>query len=104
MTQTPSGAPVETWSAIATKRAASVGPVSGDERFSEPQWAAKQQTEFLVRWSDSIADLSPLDRVVYPPAPAAGNIPGRTIYDVAAVHEVGRREGLRIIAVRRADG
>ena len=99
------GEQVGTWSDLATRRWASVNPVSGDERWAVPQLAAKQQTEFQVRWSSDIADLSPLDRVLYP-VPADGSpqdIPVTSIYDVAAIHEIGRREGLRIIAVRRTD-
>jgi hypothetical protein len=67
--------------------------VSGDERFSQPQLVAKQQTEFGVRWSSDIADLSPLDRISY----------GGSVWDILSVAELGRREGLKIIAVRRAD-
>ena len=60
---------------------------------NDPQLVAKQQSEFQVRWSPDIADLSPLDRITY----------GGSVYDIAAVHEIGRREGLRVIAVRRTD-
>lgn len=105
-TVSPSGQPIETWTTIAARRWSSVTPASGDERFSQPQLAAKQQTEFQVRWSGDVADVSPLDRIIYPavtegsPPPA---IPTTNIYDILAVHEIGRREGLKIIAVRRAD-
>jgi head-tail adaptor len=101
-----SGAPIETWSNLAARRWASVSPVSGDERFQQPQLLARQQTEFLVRWSQVVADLSPLDRVIYPPVADTSpptEIPTTSIYDVLEVHEIGRREGLKIIAVRRAD-
>jgi SPP1 family predicted phage head-tail adaptor len=103
----PSGQENETWSDLAARRWASVQPVSGDERFSAPQYFARQQVEFVVRWSSAVADLRPTDRIVYPSIPESSpppaQIPNSTIYDVLAVHEVGRREGLRIIAVRRAD-
>jgi SPP1 family predicted phage head-tail adaptor len=100
-----SGEPVETWSTLAT-RWAYVAPVSGDERFSTPQLVARQQSEFGVRWSSDISDLTPLDRIVYPPVPdtsPAPPIPSTSIYDIVEVHEIGRREGFKIIAVRRAD-
>jgi hypothetical protein len=42
---------------------------------------------------------APVPPASSPPAP----IPDTSIYDVAAVHEIGRREGLRIIAIRRTD-
>lgn len=104
VSQSESGDPIETWSTLA-ERYASAGPVSGSERFSQPQILAEQQTEFQVRWSGDIADLSPQDRIVYPiPAPDSPAVtPDASIYDIAAVHEIGRREGLRVIAVRRAD-
>jgi head-tail adaptor len=105
VTQSASGDPVETWATLA-RRWASMDKLSGDERFNAPQILAQQQTEFQVRWSGDLAGLSPLDRIVYPaladaspePTPTAGSI-----YDVLAVHEIGRREGLQIVAVRRAD-
>jgi head-tail adaptor len=100
-----SGSSIETWSTFAT-RWASVAPVRADERFSAPLLVARQQAEFQVRWSQDIADLSPLDRIVYPPVPDTSPptpIPSTSIYDIVEVHEIGRREGLKIIAVRRAD-
>jgi SPP1 family predicted phage head-tail adaptor len=87
-----SGDPVETWSTLAT-RWAYAAPVSGDERFSDPQLVAKQQNEFGVRYSADIADLSPLDRISYE----------GSVWDILSVSEIGRREGLKVIAVRRAD-
>lgn len=99
------GDPVETWSDLVGSLWASVAPVSGDERFSVPQISASQQTEFQVRWSGTVAGLTPKDRIVYPvPEDTSPEVtPDASIYDVAAVHEVGRRRALRIIAVRRAD-
>jgi SPP1 family predicted phage head-tail adaptor len=99
------GDPVETWSDLVGSVWASVAPVSGDERFSVPEISASQQTEFQVRWSSTVAGLTPKDRILYPvPANTSPEvIPDATIYDVAAVHEIGRRRGLRIIAVRRTD-
>lgn len=92
------GDPVETWATLST-RWASVNPVSGDEAFSTPEIMAKQQVEFQVRWSDVVANVSPLDRIIYPALTTAP----RGIYDILAVHEIGRREGLRIVAWRMAD-
>jgi hypothetical protein len=83
-----------------------VSPVSGDERFSVPEIAANQQTEFLIRWSSTVEGLTPKDRIIYPVVPATSPetpVPDTSIYDIAAVHEVGRRKALRIIAVRRTD-
>jgi head-tail adaptor len=104
-TASSSGHPAETWTTLATKFA-SFAPVRGAERFGVPAEDAQQQVQFDIRYATALSDLSPLDRVVFPsledqspepaPDPAA-------IYDIVAVHEIGRREGLRIIAVRHPD-
>lgn len=96
-----SGTPTETWSTVAT-RWAGIRPLTGDERNAAQQWVAREQTRFTVRWSDDVADLSPLDRVIYPSADASNSpVPTRSIYDIIAVHELGRFEGLMITAARR---
>jgi head-tail adaptor len=104
--QSSSGQPTETWSILAN-RFASKRPVRGDERFSAAQYAAEEQTQFEIRYNTTLADLSPLDRIVYPALDEGASpepIPtDRTIYDILAVHEIGRRDGLRIIAVRHTD-
>jgi head-tail adaptor len=100
------GSEVEAWTDLVGNRWAAVDPVNGDERFAQPQISATQQTEFLVRWSSTLQGLTPKDRIVYPPTPVTSPetaTPDTAIYDIAAVHEVGRREGLRIIAIRRTD-
>ena len=105
-TQSPSGEPIVAWGILAASRAASVAPVSGSERSVAPQVVAQEQVEFRVRWSSDIADLTPRDRIVYPaldPEEPAAEIPDTHIYDLLAVHEIGRREGLRLIAYRRTD-
>lgn len=104
------GQPVESWSVVGTaRRPASMRPVRGDERFTAPQYVASEQVEFRVRYADTVAELTPLDRIVYPAFTSAESdspptdIETRRIYDVLAVHEIGRREGLQIITARRAD-
>ena len=98
-TQSDSGQPLDTWATLVGPRWAAVAPVRGDERFTAPQYAAKQQTEFKIRWSQDVADLTPLDRIIYP----YGSENEADIYDVLAVHEIGRQEGMQIITFRRAD-
>lgn len=96
-----SGTPVETWSTIAT-RWANVKPVSGTERSAAEQWIAREQTQFTVRWSVDIDDLSPLDRVICPADDASNSpIPDRSIYDIIAVHEPERHVNKLIVAARR---
>jgi SPP1 family predicted phage head-tail adaptor len=105
ITVSSSGAEIETWNTLST-RWASVNAMNGDERFSAPQLVAKAQVEFQVRWSSDISDLSPQDRLVYPIVPETSPptpTPNGSIYDIADVAEIGRREGFKIIAVRRAD-
>jgi SPP1 family predicted phage head-tail adaptor len=100
------GSEVETWTDLAANRWASVSPVSGDERFAVPEIGATQQTEFLVRWSSTLEGLTPKDRIIYPVTPVTSPetpTPDTSVYDIAAVHEVGRRQALRIIATRRTD-
>jgi head-tail adaptor len=105
MNMSPGGEPVLSWDTIVSRRAASYAPVVGTERFSAPQLAALEQVEFRIRYSQNVAELIPSDRVIYPspegspPAP----ITERQIYNIIAVNEIGRREGLAIMAVRRAD-
>ena len=67
---------------------------------------AREQVEFRVRYGSSVTALSPLDRVIYPAPvdPDEQAPPEHDIYDIMAVHEIGRREGFRILAARRAEG
>ena len=106
-TYSPSGEPIETWTDLVSRRWAEVRPVRGDERFSAPQLAAKEQVEFRIRWGAAVADVNPRDRIVYPavqPGSPAEEIDEARLYDILAVHEISRRDGLRIIAARRVDG
>lgn len=99
------GQQVETWTDLAFKRAAGWKPTRGSERFASNQYAAREQATFHIHYSANVADLNPLDRIIYPasdtpddPAP-----PGQTVYDVLAVLETGYREGLDIQASRRPE-
>lgn len=107
VTQSDSGAVQETWADIVTRRPASISPVRGDERFNAPQTVANQQTEFRIRYSNDVANLNPGEyRIIYPAlsadSPNESAIESRR-YDILSVDEIGRREGLKIIAVRRPD-
>jgi SPP1 family predicted phage head-tail adaptor len=104
VTQSPSGAPIETWATLVLRRPASMFPVRGEERFVAPQLGASEQIEFRIRYSQDVSWLTPQDRIVHPALDNDGDDPAdRQIHDVVAVHELGRREGLRIITVRRTD-
>ncbi len=86
------GEEVPTWLTLATVWA-SKKDVSDGERIAAAEVAAEIGTRFQIRWDSSWSDLSPLDRVVYD---------GRT-YNISAVKEIGRREGLEISAAARAE-
>lgn len=92
-TQDPgSGEEVPTWSTLATVQA-SKRDVSDSERVAAAEVSAQIATRFQVRWDSAYSDLSPKDRLIFE---------GRT-YDIAAVKELGRREGLEISAAARAE-
>jgi head-tail adaptor len=102
-TSSGSGEPLETWTTIGgVARWASKSPVTGLERYGSQQLEAKEQIEFRLRWADELADLQPTDRLIEPADDALlPTIPGRSIYDIYAVLEIGRHEGLRVLATRR---
>jgi hypothetical protein len=85
---------VERWSAV--------DPVSGEERNASQQWIAREQVKFTIRWSLEVDSFSPLDRVIFPSGDASiSPVPSRSIYDVIAVNQQGRQEGMTIMAARR---
>lgn len=100
-TFSPSGQPIVSWSAIGSSRAASKTPLSGAERYNTAALEAREQVEFRIRWAADLADLQPADRIIEPAADASSSpVPERSIYDIFAVLEVGRHEGLRVLAAR----
>lgn len=103
-TQDPAGEPEESWQPLSVGRRALVEPLPGSEQLGGEQLRAQQQYSFTIRWSPEVADLSPLDRIVYP-ADFATDSPSlaSSVYDIWAVNEVGRHRALQIIAVRRSD-
>lgn len=94
------GQPIPTWERIGTTRWAMKRPVGGTERFSADQFIAREQVEFTVRWAEDLASLSPLDRIVYP---AVSEPTNAQIFELMAVHDLGRKEGLRIMTARRSE-
>lgn len=97
----PSGEPIEEWSAVGPARFASKNPVLGLERYGSQQLEAKEQVEFRLRWAADLADLRPADRIIEPASDAVDPVPERSTYDIFAVLELGRHEGLRVLATRR---
>jgi SPP1 family predicted phage head-tail adaptor len=100
VTQDNAGEPIETWTDLSVRRPASVAPLTGSERLVGENIIAKEQVQFRIRWSTVVADLSPLDRIIYP----SSDSPNEShIYDIIQASEVGRREEIMIMAVRDAD-
>jgi head-tail adaptor len=104
--QSPSGEPQPTWVTLSTRPAALDNGMTGTERLATEQVVAKAQVAFTVRWASVLADLTPLDRIIYP-ASVLANSPAdplhSKIYDIIMVQEIGRREQLRIFATVRQD-
>jgi SPP1 family predicted phage head-tail adaptor len=98
VTLSDSGQPVESWATLATVWAA-IMPVRGAESLSAPQISATQLNEFHIRWFSAVADVHPQDRIIYP----VGSSAATAVYDIREVHEIGRRDGLKLIAERRPD-
>lgn len=90
--QSDSGQPIETWDELA-RLWADLRPLRGWEKAASPGHAAHEEVAFEMRWGNGWADLNPKDRIV-----CAG-----VTYDILAVHEIGRREGLKVVAKRKAD-
>jgi len=84
VTKSASGAPVEGWADVATVWAA-VNPKSGREYWSAQQRVAELDSVFRIRYRTGVTRQM---RIAY----------GGEYYDIADVAEVGRREGLDILA------
>lgn len=85
-------ADVETWQTFATVWA-SKRDVSDRERVAAAEVAAEITTRFQILWSSTVAGLTPRDRCQC----------DQLIYDILAVRELGRREGIEITAAARID-
>jgi head-tail adaptor len=107
ITEDECGQQIEVWARLKTRLASSVSPIRADERFTALQFVARQQVKIWVRYDPALADLNPLDRVVYPaftPTESPPEAPPfHQIYDIMGVNEIGRQEGIEILAVRRAE-
>lgn len=84
------GTPKDSWKPIATVWAAK-NELKGYERFQNDRNVADAEVEFVILYSGDVKDLSTADRVTY----------GDAKYDIIAVAEIGRKDGLSIKAKRR---
>lgn len=67
--------------------------VSDGERLQAGELTADRVTRFQIRYDSAWSDLSPVDRLSFE---------SRT-YEIQAVKEIGRREGIEITAAARAE-
>lgn len=86
------GEPVVTWANLATVWA-SWRRASARETLAALEIAAAVSDVFEVRYSGTVSAITPKDRLVY----------GERNFDIVSVEEIGRREGLRINAIARAE-
>lgn len=89
------GEPVRTWGLV-REVWANVRPLRGSEFSAAQQLVAKADTLFLIRFPHGLDPLPNPDesmRLVY------GAVP----YNIQYVAEIGRREGLEILATARAE-
>lgn len=84
--------PVMGWTTLATVWAGKQD-VSDGEKVRAGQMLATLTARFRIRWSSTVKDLNPKDRLT---------CEGRT-YAIAGVKEIGRRVGLEITATAIAD-
>lgn len=102
-TQDSAGQPIPTWAQIGSVRWADRKPAGGNEKFGAEQFLAREQVVWEIRYASDLADLNPKDRIVYP-VPALSDTPADSdIYEILAVTEIGRFQGLRILTARRSE-
>jgi SPP1 family predicted phage head-tail adaptor len=66
-------------------------PARGAERFELATREAEIPVAFVIRWSRTVADVGPADRVRYP-----ATDDGQLFDIIAAPREIGRRDGLEL--------
>jgi SPP1 family predicted phage head-tail adaptor len=86
-------ADIETWAPLATVWAHKA-PISDGERVRAQEVGAMVTNRYRIRWDSSWSSLSADDRLT-----DAG-----VAFNITAVKEIGRREGLEITAAARAEG
>lgn len=84
------GQPIETWADVATVWTEKTD-LRGREFFAAQANNAEIETRFRIRWRTGV---TPENRIVFE---------GRD-YEILSVAEIGRREGLEIMAKARAEG
>lgn len=86
------GEEIATWSPIATVYAEKLEN-NGQERFSTAQFVGKRVCSFQFRWSSAVKGTTTLHRIVF----------DEVEFDIVAVKEIGRREGMRVDCTARSE-
>lgn len=84
--------PIKRWRPLAGVWA-SKQDIRDAERIASQEVGAEVTTRFQIRYSASVADVDPKDRIIFE---------GR-VYDIVARKEIGRREGIELTAAARAE-
>lgn len=88
------GERAESWGTLATVWAEiSYKYGSGTESIQSDQILTKQPVSFIIRYSATTNGVNPTDRVSY----------GGDLYQIEAIQEIGRAEGLRIVTTLRGE-
>jgi head-tail adaptor len=89
-----SGEQVKVWGTLGPGAlSASHRRASARETLASAELAAASSDVFEIRYDSAWGDLSPLDRLVFE----------GVVHEIVGVAEIGRREGLRIDTVARAE-
>ena len=81
------GERAETWTTLATVWAEISYRGGGNESIQSDQVYAVQRVRFIIRYSSTVSDVRPSDRVSY----------NGQLYQIEAVQEIGREQGLRLV-------
>lgn len=107
ITEEASGEVTETWTPLVMRWWASRMPVSGEEKANQEQLQSREQVQFKLRYGTEIAELSTLDRIIYPPlslaSPGEAAIEDDRVYEIISVQELGRKEGFLVHTARLVD-
>ena len=88
------GERAESWGTLATVWAEiSYKYGSGTESIQSDQILTKQPVSFIIRYSATTNGVNPTDRVSY----------GGDLYQIEAIQEIGRAEGLRVVTTLRGE-
>jgi head-tail adaptor len=99
------GEPTDTWEAMGGVRWASRYPIRrNNPRFGNVNIVGIEKVMFIMRWSSDLAGACPMDRLSYASHGTTGspNAPDEQ-YQITEVREMGRREGLKVIAIRQME-